>query len=40
MRNERYEIIFEHADDVEGPWMEYEFLYKPSNVNISLAFPG
>lgn len=40
MRNERYEIIYEHSDDLEGPWHEYDFLYKPSNVNSTLPFPG
>lgn len=40
MRNERYEIIFEYAEELDGPWVEYEFLYKPSNVNSSLLFAG
>lgn len=40
MRNERYEIIYEHADDIDGPWLEYEFLYKPTNVNSTLPFAG
>lgn len=40
MRTERYEIIYEHAEDVEGPWTEYEFSYKPSNENSSLPFAG
>lgn len=40
MRNERLEVIYEHANDIEGPWTEYEFLYKPSNVNSTLRFAG
>ncbi|CAH1105727.1 unnamed protein product [Psylliodes chrysocephalus] len=34
----RYEIIFEGADKVDGPWKEYNFLYKPGNPNSSLPF--
>ncbi|CAH1187705.1 unnamed protein product [Phyllotreta striolata] len=34
----RYEIVFEGADNVEGPWKEYNFLYKPGNPNSSLPF--
>lgn len=40
MRNERYEIIYEHAEDMEGPWTEYDFLYKPTSVNATLPFAG
>lgn len=40
MRNERFEIIYEHSDSLEGPWQEYDFLYKPSDVNSTLPFPG
>ncbi|XP_050435661.1 lipase maturation factor 2-like [Adelges cooleyi] len=31
--NSRNEIILEGANDIKGPWYEYEFLYKPGNVN-------
>ncbi|CAG9770725.1 unnamed protein product [Ceutorhynchus assimilis] len=34
----RPEIILEGADNLEGPWKEYNFLYKPGNVNHSLPF--
>nr|CAI5843220.1 unnamed protein product [Callosobruchus analis] len=34
----RPEIILEGSDNVEGPWKEYNFLYKPGNVNHSLPF--
>lgn len=34
----RPEIILEGADNIEGPWKEYNFLYKPGNVNHSLPF--
>lgn len=40
MRTERLEIIYEHAQDIEGPWHEYGHLYKPHNVNGSLTFAG
>ncbi|XP_037051914.1 lipase maturation factor 2-like [Bradysia coprophila] len=40
MRTERFEIIYEHSDNLEGPWTEYDFLYKPSNVNSTLPFAG
>lgn len=36
----RPEVIIEGSDDVHGPWKEYEFLYKPGNVNNSLPFVG
>lgn len=36
----RPEIIIEGSNDIEGPWREYEFLYKPGNVNHSLPFVG
>ncbi|XP_066594651.1 lipase maturation factor 2-like [Prorops nasuta] len=32
----RPEVIIEGSNDIEGPWKEYEFLYKPGNVNNSL----
>lgn len=36
----RPEIILEGADNIDGPWKEYNFLYKPGNVNHSLPFVG
>lgn len=36
----RSEIILEGSHDLEGPWLEYNFLYKPGNVNHSLPFVG
>uniref|UniRef100_A0A1B6DGU2 Lipase maturation factor n=1 Tax=Clastoptera arizonana TaxID=38151 RepID=A0A1B6DGU2_9HEMI len=36
--NGRPEVIIEGADDLKGPWMDYNFLYKPGNVNNSLPF--
>jgi len=32
----RPEIIIEGADSVDGPWVEYNFLYKPGNVSSPL----
>ncbi|XP_043273217.1 lipase maturation factor 2-like [Venturia canescens] len=34
----RPEIIIEGSNNIDGPWKEYEFLYKPGNVNNSLPF--
>ncbi|KAF5299715.1 hypothetical protein FQA39_LY11510 [Lamprigera yunnana] len=34
----RMEIILEGSNNIEGPWLEYQFLYKPGNVNHSLPF--
>lgn len=34
----RPEVIIEGSDNIDGPWKEYEFLYKPGNVNNSLPF--
>ncbi|XP_018330116.1 lipase maturation factor 2 [Agrilus planipennis] len=34
----RPEIILEGSNNIEGPWQEYSFLYKPGNVNHSLPF--
>ena len=36
----RPEVIIEGGDSIDGPWKEYEFLYKPGNVNNSLPFVG
>lgn len=38
--NGRPEIILEGSNNVEGPWLEYNFLYKPGNVNHSLPYVG
>ncbi|EEB19962.1 conserved hypothetical protein [Pediculus humanus corporis] len=32
----RPEVIIEGANDLKGPWYEYNFKYKPGNVNSSL----
>ncbi|XP_059622861.1 lipase maturation factor 2-like [Phlebotomus argentipes] len=40
MRAARLEVVLEHADHIEGPWQEYEFQYKPGNVNFSLPMAG
>ena len=34
----RPEVILEYADDLKGPWSEYQFLYKPGNVSAAPAF--
>ncbi|XP_050295295.1 lipase maturation factor 2-like [Anthonomus grandis grandis] len=34
----RPEIVLEGAKSLDGPWSEYNFLYKPGNVNNSLTF--
>ncbi|KAK4873362.1 hypothetical protein RN001_015391 [Aquatica leii] len=34
----RLEVILEGSESIEGPWLEYQFLYKPGNVNHSLPF--
>ncbi|RZF35032.1 hypothetical protein LSTR_LSTR009624 [Laodelphax striatellus] len=34
----RPEVIIEGSDNLNGPWHEYQFLYKPGNVNNSLPF--
>jgi len=36
----RPEIIFEGSNTLEGPWLEYPFLFKPGNVNNTLPFVG
>ncbi|GLV46648.1 uncharacterized protein CBL_11509 [Carabus blaptoides fortunei] len=36
--NGRLEIVLEGSNNIEGPWMEYQLFYKPSNVNHSLPF--
>lgn len=38
--NGRNEIIIEGADNIDGPWNEYQFFYKPGNVNHSMPFVG
>lgn len=32
----RPEIIIEGSNSIDGPWKEYEFIYKPGNINNSL----
>jgi len=34
----RPEVILEGSNQLTGPWLEYNFLYKPGNVNSSLPF--
>jgi hypothetical protein len=34
----RPEVILEYADDLNGPWSEYQFLYKPGNVSVAPRF--
>src|SRR3989442_7066958 len=29
------EVILEYSDDVNGPWKEYHFMYKPGNTTAS-----
>jgi len=36
----RPEVILEGSNQLTGPWLEYNFLYKPGNVNSSLPFVG
>jgi Protein of unknown function (DUF1222). len=36
----RPEVILEGSNSIEGPWREYNFLYKPGNVNSTLPFVG
>ncbi|XP_050535922.1 lipase maturation factor 2-like [Daktulosphaira vitifoliae] len=31
----RKEIVLEGASDLKGPWYEYQFVYKPSSVNVT-----
>lgn len=40
MRPARVEIILEHSTNLEGPWHEYPFLYKPYDINLPLPFSG
>lgn len=36
----RKEIIIQGASDIKGPWYEYQFLYKPGNVNVTPPIIG
>lgn len=36
----RPEVVIEGSNSIEGPWQEYNFLYKPGNVNSTLPFVG
>lgn len=38
--NGRLEIILEGSNNIDGPWLEYNFLYKPGNVNNTLPYVG
>lgn len=40
VRSERLEIILEHADSEEGPWIEYSMAYKPGPLNSTLSVAG
>lgn len=40
MRANRLEIVFEHSQDIEGPWQEYGFRYKPWSETETLHFAG
>jgi hypothetical protein len=34
----RPEVIIEGSDELHGPWVEYDFLYKPGNITRAPAF--
>ncbi|KAK3928755.1 Lipase maturation factor 2 [Frankliniella fusca] len=34
----RPEVVIEGSNSIEGPWKEYNFLYKPGNINSTLPF--
>jgi hypothetical protein len=36
----RPEVILEGSNHIDGPWLEYNFLYKPGNVNSTPPFVG
>jgi Lipase maturation factor len=36
----RPEVIIEGSDSMDGPWQEYNFLYKPGRVDRKLPFVG
>lgn len=36
----RKEIIIQGANDLKGPWYEYQFVYKPGNVNVTPPIIG
>ena len=36
----RPEVILEGSNDLNGPWAEYEFMYKPGSVGEPLPFVG
>lgn len=36
----RPEVILEYADNMDGPWKEYHFMYKIGNVSASPVFVG
>lgn len=39
-KEKRLELVLEGSNNIEGPWQEYTFLYKPGNVNHSLPCVG
>lgn len=36
----RKEIVLEGASDLKGPWYEYQFVFKPSSVNVTPPIIG
>lgn len=36
----RPEVVIEYADDLNGPWKEYHFMYKPGNLSAAPGFVG
>lgn len=36
----RKEIVIQGASDIKGPWYDYQFLYKPGNVNVTPPIIG
>lgn len=36
----RKELIIQGANDIKGPWYEYQFLYKPGSVNVTPPIVG
>lgn len=36
----RKEIVIQGASDIAGPWYDYQFLYKPGNVNVTPPVIG
>lgn len=36
----RKELVIQGANDIKGPWYEYQFLYKPGSVNVTPPIIG